>query len=53
MQTADGDQHSLDHLPIQPGQSQFFQQVTMGKQGFGQFNLYEISKCLLQIVHEE
>ena len=39
LQVANGHQHSLNHLPIQPGQSQFFQQVTMGKQGFGQFSL--------------
>jgi hypothetical protein len=39
MQASDQKQQPLSSLDIQPGCSQFFQQVTMGKQGFGRFSL--------------
>jgi len=39
MQASGQKQQSLSSLEIQPGDSEFFQKVTMGKQGFGQFCL--------------
>lgn len=39
MQASGQKQQSLSSLQIQPGDSEFFQKVTMGKQGFGQFCL--------------